>query len=277
VLALTLAVGLPASYLAYHGAGYTVDIVLPVVATCALGVGAEALRRRRLVDSFGRYVGREVMRAVLADSALLRGDRREVSILVSDLRGFTTLSETMPAERVAAHLNEYFPAMIEAIFGQRGMINDFIGDGILAVFGAPLADPDHAVRAARAAMAMQEALARLNRDWATRGLPALRMGIGVHTGTVFAGNVGGPERIKYTVVGDAVNVTARLESLNKDLATTTLVTEETRQAIGDRAETRYRGEVPVKGRAEPLKVHELLAVRGDGDGASEGRGAERRA
>lgn len=272
VLALTLAVGLPASYLAYHGAGYTVDVVLPVVATCALGLGAEALRRRRLVDSFGRYVGREVMRAVVADSGALRGDRREVTILVSDLRGFTTLSETMPAERVAAHLNEYFPAMIEAIFRHRGMINDFIGDGILAVFGAPLPDPEHAIRAAGAALAMQEALTRLNRDWAARGLPALRMGIGVHTGTVFAGNVGGPGRIKYTVVGDAVNVTARLESLNKDLSTTTLVTEETRRAIGDRAETRYRGEVPVKGRTEPLRVHELLAVHGDGAAPAGGAG-----
>jgi class 3 adenylate cyclase len=275
VLALTLAVGLPASYLAYHGAGYTVDVVLPVVATCALGLGAEALRRRRLVDSFGRYVGREVMRAVVADSAALRGDRREVTILVSDLRGFTTLSETMPAERVAAHLNEYFPAMIEAIFRHRGMINDFIGDGILAVFGAPLPDPEHAIRAAGAALAMQEALTRLNQDWAARGLPALRMGIGVHTGTVFAGNVGGPGRIKYTVVGDAVNVTARLESLNKELSTTTLVTEEARRAIGDRAETRYRGEVPVKGRAEPLRVHELLAVHGEGHDAAPGGGAGR--
>jgi adenylate cyclase len=170
----------------------------------------------------------------------------------------------MPAEQVAAHLNEYFPAMIEAIFAERGMINDFIGDGILAVFGAPLPDADHAWRAARAAMGMQAALERLNEEWARRGVPTLRMGIGIHTGVVFAGNVGGPGRIKYTVVGDTVNVTARLEGVNKELGTTTLITAETREAIGGRVDTRYRGEVPVKGRAEALRVYELLAVHPNG-------------
>jgi len=191
-----------------------------------------------------------------------------VSVLVSDLRGFTTLSETMPAEQVAAHLNEYFPAMIDAIFAERGMINDFIGDGILAVFGAPLSDADHAWRAARAALGMQAALERLNQTWTHRGVPTLRMGIGIHTGVVFAGNVGGTGRVKYTVIGDTVNVTARLEGVNKELGTTTLITAETREAVGDRVEARYRGEVPVKGRAEPLRVYELLGVHPNGSGRS---------
>ena len=263
-LALTLVVGVPASYLAFHGGGYAVDFLLPILVTCLTGIGAEGLARRRFRDSFGRYVGRDVMDQVLAENPTLQGARREVSVLVSDLRGFTTLSETMPAEQVAAHLNEYFPAMIEAIFAERGMINDFIGDGILAVFGAPLPDAEHAWRAARAAMGMQSALERLNEEWARRGVPTLRMGIGIHTGVVFAGNVGGPGRIKYTVVGDTVNVTARLEGVNKELGTTTLITAETREAIGGRVDTRYRGEVPVKGRAEALRVYELLAVHPNG-------------
>ena len=260
-LALTVALGVPASYLAFHGGGYAVDFLLPALATCLTGIGAQVLARRRFRDTFGRYVGRDVMSQVLAENPTLQGDRREVSVLVSDLRGFTTLSEAMPAEQVAAHLNEYFPAMIDAIFAERGMVNDFIGDGILAVFGAPLPDGDHAWRAARAALAMQAALERLNREWAARGIATLRMGIGIHTGVVFAGNVGGPSRIKYTVVGDTVNVTARLEGLNKELGTTTLITAEVEKALGDRVETRYRGEAPVKGRAEPLRVYELLAVR----------------
>ncbi|HEY7601073.1 MAG TPA: adenylate/guanylate cyclase domain-containing protein [Methylomirabilota bacterium] len=259
-LALTVALGVPASYLAFHGGGYAVDFLLPVLATCLTGIGAHALARRRFRDTFGRYVGRDVMQEVLAENPTLQGDRREVSVLVSDLRGFTTLSETMPAEQVAAHLNEYFPAMIDAIFAERGMVNDFIGDGILAVFGAPLPEGDHAWRAARAALAMQTALETLNREWAARGIATLRMGIGIHTGMVFAGNVGGPSRIKYTVVGDTVNVTARLEGLNKELGTTTLITAEVEKALGDRVETRYRGEAPVKGRAEPLRVYELLAL-----------------
>ncbi len=260
-LALTLALGVPASYLAFHGGGYAADFLLPALATCLTGIAAQALARRRFRDTFGRYVGRDVMSQVLAENPTLQADRREVSVLISDLRGFTTLSEALPAEQVAAHLNEYFPAMIDAIFAERGMVNDFIGDGILAVFGAPLPDGDHAWRAARAAVAMQAALERLNREWVARGIPTLRMGIGIHTGVVFAGNVGGPSRIKYTVVGDTVNVTARLEGLNKELGTTTLITAEVEKALGDRVETRYRGEAPVKGRAEPLRVYELLAVR----------------
>jgi len=276
-VAVTLLIGVPGSYLAFHGGGYAVDFLLPVLVTCVLGLGAEALARRRFRDSFGRYVGREVMDQVLAENPALRGERREVSILISDLRGFTTLSETLPAEAVAAHLNEYFPEMVGAIFAHRGMVNDFIGDGILAIFGAPLRDPDHAWQAARAAVAMQEALERLNRSWEARGLPTLRMGIGIHTGVVFAGNVGGATRVKYTVVGDPVNVTARLEALNKELGTTTLLTEETRTALGNRVETRYCGETLVKGRAQPLRVHELLAVHPDGGhatGVGDEEGAE---
>jgi adenylate cyclase len=260
-LLLTGAIGIPSSYLAFHGAGYAVDFVLPVAATVLLGVGAQALGRRRVRNALSRYVGREVMAAVLAEDHSLQGDQREVSVLVSDLRGFTTLSETLPPDRVAAHLNEYFPAMLDAILAHRGMVNDFIGDGILAVFGAPLRDQAHAWQAARAAVGMQAALERLNRAWAGRGTPTLRMGIGIHSGVVFAGNVGGEGRLKYTVVGDTVNVAARLEALNKDLGTTTLITEETRQALGGRAETRYRGEVPVKGRGQPLRVYELRGLR----------------
>jgi adenylate cyclase len=271
-LLATAAVGVPASYLAFHGAGYAVDFVLPVVATALLGIGADALVRRRVRNSLGRYVGREVLAAVLAEDPTLRGDRREVSVLVSDLRGFTTLSETLPPDRVAAHLNEYFPAMLEAILAHRGMVNDFIGDGILAVFGAPLRDDAHAWHAAQAAVGMQAALERLNRAWAARGTPTLRMGIGIHSGGVFAGNVGGEGRMKYTVVGDTVNVTARLEALNKELGTTTLITEETRQALGARVATRYLGEVPVKGRIQPLRVYELLGLRPDG--TPEGFGPE---
>ena len=154
--------------------------------------------------------------------------------------------------------------MIGAIFAHRGMISAFLGDGILATFGAPLPDPEHAWHAAHAAVAMQAALAELNRGWAAADLPTLRMGIGIHTGVVFAGNVGGAQRMTYTVIGDPVNVTARLESLNKDFGTAILLTEETQVRLGARVETRYCGESLVKGRAQPLRVYELLTVHPDG-------------
>jgi adenylate cyclase len=258
-----LLVGLPASYLVFHMLGYWVDFLLPVLAICFLGMVAEAIARRRLRDAFGRYVSREVMSQVMSNPHSLRGERREVSILFSDLRGFTPLCEAMPAEAVAAHLNEYFAAMTDAIFAQRGMINDFVGDAIMAVFGAPLTDSDHALHAVQSAVAMEQALSELNRRWEAAGLPPLHMGIGIHTGEVFVGNVGGAAKLKYAVVGDPVNATARLESLNKDLSTHILITEETRTLLGDRMEAKDRGEFVVKGRTRPLRVFELLVVHAD--------------
>ena len=160
-------------------------------------------------------------------------------------------------------MNEYFDAMTAAIFAQRGMINDFIGDGIMAVFGAPLADSDHALHAVQSALAMQQALQDLNRRWEVEGLPTLDMGIGIHTGEVFAGNVGGAGKLKYAIVGDPVNATARLEGLNKDLGTSILMTGEIHTLLGDLLETRDCGEVSVKGRTQPLHVYELLGLRAD--------------
>lgn len=268
VTALVL-VGLPASYLVFQRASYWVDFALPIVATSLTGFGADRLERRRLRAAFSRYVSKEVAAQVLAEAPGLRGERRDVSILFSDLRGFTTLSETMAPDAVAARLNEYFEAMSAAIFRHRGMINDFIGDAIMAIFGAPLADREHALHAARAALAMDEALHQLNVRWKEDGLPLLRMGIGIHTGEVFAGNIGGRARVKYTIVGDAVNVASRVEGLNKDLGTTILVTEATRAVLGARAEARDRGARDVKGRRELVRVFELIGLAGDGAGRPE--------
>jgi adenylate cyclase len=232
--------------------------VLPVVATSLMGFGSDALDRRRFRDSFARYLSRDVMAQVLADAPSLNGEYREVSILFSDLRGFTTLSEQMEPARIAAHLNEYFDAMTAAIFKHRGMINDFVGDAVMAVFGAPVSDADHAWNAVQSALDMDRALATLNRRWKGAGLPELRMGIGIHTGRVFAGNVGGRDRMKYTVIGDPVNVASRVEGLNKELSTTLLVTEETLAAVGDRVRVRDCGLVAVKGRVEKVRVFEVL-------------------
>jgi adenylate cyclase len=265
-----LLVGLPASYFMFHKLGYWVDILLPVLAICFLGVAAEAIARRRLREAFGRYVSREVMSQVMNNPHTLRGERREVSILFSDLRGFTPMCEAMPVEAVAAHLNEYFGAMTDAIFTRRGMINDFVGDAIIAVFGAPLADPDHALHAVQSAMGMERALSTLNQRWEAAGLPSLHMGIGIHTGEVFVGNVGGAVKLKYAVLGDPVNATARLESLNKELGTHILITEEAHTALGDRVEAKDRGQFVVKGRTRPLRVFELLAVHADNGRCDEG-------
>ena len=258
-----LAIGVPAAWLAFDRGGYWIDFLLPVLATCLMGFGTDALARRRMRDQFGRYFSRDLLERVIDDAPSLRGERRVVSVLFSDLRGYTTLSETMTPEAIAAHLNEYFDAMTTAICAHQGMVNDFIGDAVMAVFGVPpLADPEHALHAVQAAAAMDRALTDLNQRWTARGLPLLHMGIGIHTGSVFAGNVGGHDKIKYTVIGDPVNVGARVEGLNKELGTTILITAETYAVVGDRVQVKDRGPMHVKGRVVDVRVYEVLSVEG---------------
>ena len=260
-----LPLGIFASYYAFKRGGYWIDFLLPVLATTLLGVGADVISRRRFRESFGRYVSPQVAAQILAEAPSLGGARLEVSILISDLRNFTTLSENMEPVRLTTHLNEYFEAMTAAIFSNQGMVNDFVGDSIIAVFGAPLADDAHAIHAVKSAVGMDQALAKLNTRWEAAGLPTLRQGVGIHTGVVYAGNVGASSRMKYTVIGDPVNVAARLEGLNKELGTTILMTEETYAILKDRVDVKDRGAIPVKGRVQPVRVYEVVAVNSDGD------------
>ena len=267
-LAGALLLGVPASYLAFSRGGYWVDFLLPVAVTSLLGVGADVLSKRRLRDALGRYVSPEVAARVERNPGDLEGERRQVSILFTDLRGFTTLSERMAPEQMAARLTEYFDAMTSAIFVRRGMVNDFIGDAILAVFGAPLDDPEHARHAILSALAMSETLGKLNERWSSEGLPPLRMGVGIHTGEVFAGNVGRAGKVKYAVVGDTVNLASRVEGLNKEMGTTMLVTEATYRAAGLELEVKDRGLVSVKGREEPVRVYEVIRLPVAGPGGA---------
>jgi adenylate cyclase len=260
ILVVAPLLGVAVSYLAFQRGSYWIDFSLPFVATQVLAAGMDWLERRRVRQAFGRYLSPQVAAAVLADAPSLTGQRREVSVLFSDLRGFTTLAETMAPEEVAQRLDEYFDVMTRIIFLHGGMVNDFIGDAVMAVFGAPLADPDHALHAVQTALAMDEGLQALNSRWADAGLPPLRMGIGVHSGDVFAGNVGGRSRTKYTIVGDAVNVGSRVEGLNKELGTTILITEATFSILAGRVKVRDCGPMPVKGRNEPVRVFELQGV-----------------
>jgi len=257
ILIVAPLLGVAVSYLAFQRGSYWIDFSLPFVATQVLAAGIDWLERRRVRQAFGRYLSPQVAAAVLADAPSLTGQRREVSVLFSDLRGFTTLSETMAPEEVAQRLDEYFEVMTRIIFQHGGMVNDFIGDAVMAVFGAPLSDRDHALHAVQTALAMDEGLQGLNSRWSDAGLPPLRMGIGIHSGEVFAGNVGGRARTKYTIVGDTVNVGSRVEGLNKELGSTILITEATFSMLAGLVKVRDCGPMPVKGRNEPVRVFEL--------------------
>ena len=228
--------------------------------------------RERLRAIFGRYVSEEVARAVLAspEAAGLGGDLREVTVVFSDLRGYSTIVEHLEPAGVIAIVNRYLDAMATLIDEHGGCVLELLGDGILAVFGAPVRASDHAARALACAVAMQDRLAALNADWdaggearawQARGLPTLGMRVGIHTGRVVAGNIGGAARMKYAVLGDAVNVASRVEALNKALDTTLLFTAATRDQlpadVAARAEP--RGEHVLKGRSQPVAVFTLRA------------------
>jgi class 3 adenylate cyclase len=218
------------------------------------------LARRRLRSAFGQYVSVEVLDRVLREGSELGGELRTVSVLMSDVRGFTALSERLPPAAVSAIMNEYFAAMVDVIMGHRGIVSDFIGDGILAIFGAPLDDPEHAWHAVETALGMQAALARLDEGWLAAGRPALAMGVAVNTGEAFVGNMGSARRKKYSVLGDTVNSTARMEGLNRELGTAILISAGTLVMVKDRVHVRDRGEVRVKGKAQPVAIFELTGL-----------------
>jgi adenylate cyclase len=226
----------------------------------------EDREKRKVKKLFARYVSRDVCEQLMADPsrARLGGSRRTMSVLFSDIRGFTTFSEKGQPEEIVAQLNEYFTRMVAVVFDHRGTLDKFVGDAVMALFGAPLDDEAHAEHAVQAALAMQDELAQLNTRWTAEGRPALDIGIGVNTGEMVAGNIGSESIMSYTVIGDAVNLASRLESLNKQYGTHLIVSDATRAALKGRYDIRALGEVVVKGKTQPVAIFEVRQPAGDG-------------
>jgi len=218
----------------------------------------DGLRERdKLRVTMGKYMTEEVLQHVLAGEVELGGKLLQITILFCDLRGFTTFAEKRSAQELVGILNEYFTDMVDCVMGEGGVVDKYIGDNIMAVFGAPVSRPDDAMRAVRAALAMRAALAKLNARFAERGIEPLRFGIGLHTGEVVAGNIGSVKRMEYTVIGDAVNVASRLESKTKELATDLLISDATRERLDASVDVEAIGEVTVKGRAQAVKIFKV--------------------
>ena len=216
-------------------------------------------QRERERDIFGRVVTPEVRERLLTGNLELGGETRRVSVLFSDIRNFSTISEQMNPQQVVGFLNEYLTEMTQAIQPQGGYINNFIGDAIVAIFGAPVDQPDKECRAAAAALAMQERLAALNERRVQRGDPPIRSGIGISTGDAVAGQIGSLDRLLYTVIGDAVNVASRLETLTKETSYSILMNEETAARLEQDCgfSLARLGPTQVKGRSEPVIVYAL--------------------
>jgi adenylate cyclase len=200
---------------------------------------------------------------VASEDELTRPRRMEATVLFTDLKGFTTISEERPPEEVAALLNEHFEIMTEIIDRHAGTVSKFIGDAIMALFGVPVPQPDHAARAVRCAVEMQRAMDEFRQRLAQRQLPELFMRIGIHTGELVFGAIGSKRQSDLTVIGDTVNVASRLEGMNKEFGSRILISEttyEAAQAAGARLIAESVGEVTVRGRARPLRVYKVLGV-----------------
>jgi adenylate cyclase len=191
-------------------------------------------------------------------------EHRVITVLVADIRGFTALASTAEADAVVAWLDAYFGAMVEVIFRNGGTLDKFLGDGILAWFGAPGDQPDHATRAVRCALEMLHALDEVNTIRARQGLPALRVGIGLHTGRALVGDIGLAARREYTAIGDTVNVASRIEGLTKDMSVSVLVSGATRALAGDAFAWKQLPPQRVRGKAEPIEVWSVGAAEPPG-------------
>jgi adenylate cyclase len=217
----------------------------------AMAVGLK--ERDRVKSTFAHYVSHQVMDSILKSGAELKlsGDRKRITVLFCDIRGFSTMSEKLPPEKVVAVLNDYFEAMVEVIFSNNGTLDKFIGDGMMVIFGAPEDDPNQEERAVKTAIEMQRDLRRLTAKWEAEGIK-IRIGIGINSGPAVVGNIGSTRRMDYTAIGDTVNLASRLESATKELGVGILISEYTYNAVRGLFRFQEMGSVLVKGRTEPV-------------------------
>lgn len=217
--------------------------------------------RDKLKTTFGKYMTEAVVDHLMAGKVQLGGETLTATILFSDIRSFTAISEKMDAKQLVALLNEYFTEMVDVVMREDGVVDKYIGDAIMAVFGAPVPKPGTAVAAVRAAIGMREALAALNTKLLARGAKPIETGIGIHTGELVAGNIGSEKRMEYTVIGDSVNLASRLESATKELGVAVLISQDTYELVKDHFELRPVKEITVKGREQPVMTYEVLGAK----------------
>ncbi|PLX88436.1 MAG: adenylate/guanylate cyclase domain-containing protein, partial [Desulfuromonas sp.] len=267
VLIMTL--GLIGNYWFFFRNDLIVGLVYPGVALSAIFLGVTIFnyfsvgREKRFIDlAFSRYISPQVATQLKRDPRRLSlsGTEKELTILFSDIREFTTISERMTAQQLGQFMNHYLTAMGRDILATRGTVDKFIGDAIMALWGAPLDDPQHAQNAVHAALTMQTTLVTLNNHWQESGLPEVKVGIGINTGVVSVGNFGSEERFDYTVLGDAVNLSSRLEGLTGLYGVGIIISEATRQALGDDFFCRKIDRVRVKGKKRPVTIYQPLVA-----------------
>ena len=261
--------------------GWQLPLSLPVIALSASGVLLTVARLRQenahkkwVEGVFGRYVSAGVLEHLMSTPGAVEigGRRQIITVLFSDIRGFTSSSEQMEPEQVTRFLNNYLEQMVDVVFAEGGTIDKYMGDGIMALWNWPIEQPDHALRAARAALQMQAQVEMAAAQWRQMGFPVLHIGIGIHTGNAVLGNIGSPRRMEHTAIGDTVNVASRLESLTKELSATlgsNILLSQTawdsiRQSLDGVLPCDFTvvpaGDTAIRGRQETLQLHAIMAA-----------------
>jgi len=252
--------------------GTILNTIYPYLALTATLVAAyiyryftEARAVLKTTDAFGHYVSENVVKQILEnpDQLKLGGVQKTLTVFFTDLESFTTISETMSPGDLVKQLNEYLDRMSEVILKYDGTIDKFVGDAIIAFWGAPIEQPKHPEYACMAALEYIEALEKLNAEWKERKMEPFKVRIGIHTGKMIVGNVGSKKRFDYTVIGDAVNLGSRLEGKNKELGTSILISEDTYKAVKGKFKTREIGLVTIKGKKKAVRVYELVGLMKD--------------
>ena len=249
-------------------AGGQFDIILPITSRDEIGDLTESFNqmakslheKEKIKRAFSSYVARQVVDEILKhpDEIAFSGERRDVTVIFCDMRGFTPLTERLPPEEVVAALNAFYSLMIDLTIKNDGTINKFLGDAVMAIFGAPTPYPDHCLRAVKTALQMQAGVAELSAARIAEGKDPIAVGIGISAGEAVAGTVGTESQMEYTVIGDKVNLAARLESNAKPGQI--LVSESTYLQIADKVEARCLGVINVKGKEEQVMIYEILGL-----------------
>jgi adenylate cyclase len=227
----------------------------------------EEREKKKMHGAFQQYVAPSVINQLLQQPDLLRlgGEEKVLTAMFTDIRGFTSISELMSPGELVDLLNEYLSEMTEIIFRNWGTLDKYIGDAIMAFWGAPYPQTDHPERACHAALEMLDTLAVLQEKWGAEGRPRMNIGIGIHTGPMLVGNMGSRRRFNFTIMGDNVNLASRLEGLNKTYGTRLIVSENTHQIVSDQVVSRELDLIRVKGKMQPVKIYQLLGRASDGD------------
>lgn len=257
------------AFTAFENTGETYTLIEPLFAlffcyasAMSYTAATEGRQKAQIKGLFERYVDKAVVRQIIDNPSLVKlgGEEREISTMFADIEGFTSMAEKMGPQNTVSMLNSYLTEMSNVIIQEYGTIDKYIGDSIMAFWGAPLDDPDHAYHACKAALDMQRKLLALHTKWIHYGRPVVNQRIGINTGKAVVGNMGAEARLNYTAVGDAVNLASRLEGVNKEYGTRLLMSEHTYRKVHDRILSREMDLVVVVGKTEPIRIYELIAL-----------------